>query len=98
VLVALTIAMLATYAITDSLARGVRDSQLTQLLVDARAVSERATILGDNERREADRIAFTQNIPQLIASGGGPVLQSLARPLAAAGDVDYLILGTSSGR
>jgi signal transduction histidine kinase len=86
-------AMVATFVVTDGIARGLRDSQINQVLLAARAVNERATALGVSQRREAERVAFTQNVPELVAAHNGPTLQSLVQPLAAAADLDYLFVG-----
>src|SRR5215475_11199534 len=91
-------AIVATYIITDSVARGIHNSQLNQLRIGARAASERATALGAGLRREADRVAFTQNVPELVAAGNGPMLQVIVQPLAAASNLDFVILGDGEGR
>ena len=96
--VVIVIAMITTYAVTDGIARGLRDSQVNQLLISARAANERAAALGDSQRREAERVAFTQNVPELVAAQNGPTLQTLVEPLAAAADLDYLLIGAGNGR
>src|SRR5258708_8155334 len=98
VAVVIDIAMITTYAGTDCIARGLRDSQVNQLLISARAANERAAALGDSQRREAERVAFTQNVPELVAAQNGPTLQTLVEPLAAAADLDYLFIGAGNGR
>jgi signal transduction histidine kinase len=92
------LAMIATYTITDSVARGIRDSQMSQLIASAKSISERAVTLGNNQRREAIRVAYTQNVAQFIASGDDQSLAELLRPMATASDLDYLIVGSSDGQ
>jgi signal transduction histidine kinase len=92
------LAMIATYMLTDSVARGIRDTQMNQLIASGRAIGERAAALGSNQRREAIRVAYTQNMAQSIASGDDKTLTVLLPPLATAGDLDYLIVGSSEGR
>src|SRR5437870_3150045 len=46
------VAMVTTYVVTDNVARGIRDSQVNQLLLAARASNERAASMGDSQRRE----------------------------------------------
>ncbi|MEP7289826.1 MAG: ATP-binding protein [Chloroflexota bacterium] len=91
------VAMLTTYVITDAVARGVRDSQINQLLIGARAVSERAAALGTTQQREANRIAFTQHVADLVVVGNGPILQTVIQPLAAASDLDYVLVSGANG-
>src|SRR5215475_3609269 len=66
--VVVIVAMITTYAVTDGIARGIRDSQTNQLLIAAKATNERAASLGDSQRREAQQVAFTQNVPELVAA------------------------------
>src|SRR4051812_27424667 len=53
-------AMLATYVATDGLSRGLRNSRLQQMLSSAHALSDQAITLGNDQARQADRVAFTQ--------------------------------------
>ncbi len=96
--VVVPIAMMATYLITDSVARGIQDTQIKALVANARAVSERAFALGDIQRREANRIAFTEGIAEQVAMGNAATLEAPLRLLAAAGDLDYVIVGTDQGK
>jgi signal transduction histidine kinase/HAMP domain-containing protein len=96
--VLLPVAMLSTYAVTDSVARGIRDSQINELIAATHALNERAVALGDILRREAERAAFTQGVPSFIQANNSAALAALLRPLAAAGDLDYLIVGSDNGR
>jgi len=92
------IAMAATYLITDSVARGIQETQINALIADARAVSERTVTLVAVQRREANRIAFTQGIADQVAAGNATTLSAPLRLLAAAGDLDYVIVGTDKGK
>jgi two-component system phosphate regulon sensor histidine kinase PhoR len=96
--VLLPVAMLSTYAVTDSVARGIRDSQINELLAATHALNERAVTLGSTLRREAERAAFTQGVASFIQANNSAALAALLRPLAAAGDLDYLVVGSASGR
>ncbi len=91
-------AMITTYVTANGIARGVRDAQLDQLVAAARAVGEKAVTFGTTQAREADRVAFTQNVPDLVVAADGPALQALAEPLAVADSLDYLLVGTKDGR
>ncbi len=96
--VIVVVAMAATYIITSTIARGIRDSQLNQLLASARAAGERTAALVEVQRREVERVAYTQNVPELLKLSDGPSLQKLVQPLAAAADLDYLVVGTTEGK
>src|SRR5258708_38910983 len=66
--VVIVIAMITTYAVTDGSARGLLDSQPNQLRISARAANERAAALGDSHPSAADRVAFTHNVPEVVAA------------------------------
>src|SRR5258708_35204963 len=66
--VVIVIAMITTYAVTDGIARGLRDSQWNQLLISARAANQRAAALGDSQRREAERVSHTAHLQALSAA------------------------------
>ncbi len=97
-LIVLAFAMFATYAVSDAITRGLRQTQMDRLLLSTRAVDERAVEFGDSQRRELTRVAYTEGVAEAMLTANNPKLQSLVQPLAAAAKFDYLIIGTSDAR
>lgn len=97
-ILAMPIAMLATYAVSEAVAHELHDGQNNQLVAEVSAVSNRATILGEDQIREAQRVAYTANVPTLTVARNSATLQALVQPLAAAGDLDYLIVAGADGK
>lgn len=92
------VSMLAAYLIIDAVAREQHASEIDRLLRASRATADRMAALGTAQSREITRIAYTEGVTDLIASGDSMALHPVLEPLAAAADLDYLLIADPTGR
>ena len=97
-LAVLTVGMMGAYLVGDALARSAAERETERVLLASRAVSERMQTLGEAQGREALRIAYTDGVAPLVASDDAQALHALLKPLAAAADLDYLLIADAEGR
>ena len=88
--------MIAAYILSTALARAAEDSEFERLMAASRAAVGRMDALSAEHRREAARIAYTQGVAQNVIVGDAWALQPLLEPLAAAADLDYVILSDAA--
>ncbi|MBN1200670.1 MAG: HAMP domain-containing protein [Anaerolineae bacterium] len=96
--VVLVVAMVGAYLVSDSVARGVRDDEISRLLNTSRATADRLVELGAAQQREVLRIAYTQDVAARIQSGNSRGLHELLEPLALAANLDVVIVSDMTGR
>ncbi|MBZ0286926.1 MAG: PAS domain-containing protein, partial [Anaerolineae bacterium] len=85
------------YYLGSRLSGSMEIPQLNILLESSRAISERAAALYDRDRAEAERIAFTSGVPDLIANGQARKLQLLLESSARLAELDSLIVTDADG-
>ncbi len=94
----MVVSMAAAYLIIDAVAREARDNEIDRLLRASRAATERMTALGASQSREVTRIAYTQGVVEMVAANNAAALHPVLEPLAAAADLDYLLVTDPDGR
>ena len=97
-LAVLVVSMLGAYLVGDALARSADERETERVLLASRAVGERMRALGEAQGREALRIAYTDGVAPLVRSGDAEALHALLKPLAAAADLDYVLVAGPDGR
>jgi signal transduction histidine kinase len=97
-LIVLAVSMTGAYLAADRLAEDATNADARRLTRANAAVQDRAADLLAAQDREALRVAYTGGVPDALAVGDAAVLHELLEPLAAAGDLDYLILAGLSGQ
>ena len=97
-LVVMVLAMAGAYLISDAAARGTRDREIERLLITCRAVADRMEIVGTAQRREVMRIVYTEGVAEAVQDRDGKALHPILEPLAAAADLDYVLVSTASGQ
>ena len=97
-LAVLVVGMLGAYLVGDALARSAEERETERVLAAARAVSERMQALGEAQGREALRIAYTEGVARLVRSADAAALHALLKPLAAAADLDYVLVADAEGQ
>ncbi|MEO8612164.1 MAG: ATP-binding protein [Chloroflexota bacterium] len=95
--VILVAAMGGAYYLGSRLSGSMEIPQLNILLESSRAISERASALFDRDRAEAERIAFTSGVPDMIVNGQSRKLQLLLESSARLAQLDSLIVTDASG-
>ncbi len=98
VLAVLVVSMLGAYLVGDALARSAAERETERVLLASRAVVERMRTLSEAQGREALRIAYTEGVSALVRSGDAQALLALLKPLAAAADLDYVLVAGTDGR
>lgn len=96
--VVLITAMIGAFILANSLADGVAETQENILLQSSRAIADRATSLYERNLQEAQRIAFTVNVPEAIRDNDGARLESELRSFARVGGFDSVIITDATGR
>ncbi|MBN2306339.1 MAG: PAS domain-containing protein [Anaerolineae bacterium] len=94
----LVASMGAAYLIIDAVARQSHDSEIDRLLRTSRATADRMMTLTADQGREVTRIAYTQGVAEGVIAGDGMALHPILEPLAAAADLDYLLVTDPAGR
>jgi PAS domain S-box-containing protein len=94
----MVLAMAGAYLISDAAARGTRDREIERLLITCRAVADRMETVGTAQRREVMRIVYTEGVAQAVQQRDGKALHPILEPLAAAADLDYVLVSTASGQ
>jgi PAS domain S-box-containing protein len=96
--VSLLVSMTGAYVVSDAVARSVRQEESDRLLRTSRAISDRMAGVGVLHQREITRIAYTQGVAAQAAAGDGAALHPILEPLAAAADLDYVLVADAHGR
>ncbi|MDX1992653.1 MAG: ATP-binding protein [bacterium] len=97
-LAALAIATIGAYLVARNLSGGLVISQESVLLESSRAVAERATALYNQQRTEAQRVAFTIGVPEAARDENATALEPMLESLARVGGLDAVIVTDSAGR
>ncbi|WP_162909376.1 ATP-binding protein [Aggregatilinea lenta] len=97
-LVVLAVSMLGAYVTADRLASEAADADARHLTRARTAVQTRADALLAAQDREALRAAFTGGVPDALAAHDATTLHDVLEPLAAAGDLDTLIVAGADGQ
>ncbi|MCD4686200.1 MAG: HAMP domain-containing protein, partial [Anaerolineae bacterium] len=96
-LTVLIVGMLGSYLVGTAIATAA-DAQETEHVLDAaETVAARLNDLSTTQQREVTRIAYTQGVPELVAAGDARALHTLLEPLAAAADLDYVLIADPLG-
>jgi two-component system sensor histidine kinase VicK len=95
--VVLVAAMAGAYYLGSRLTGSMEIPQLNILLESSRAISERAAALYDRDRAEAERIAFTSGVPDMIVNGQARKLQLLLESSARLSELDSVIVTDAEG-
>ncbi len=95
--VVLLLAMGGAYYLGSRMTGQMEIPQLNILLESSRAISERAAALYDRDRAEAERIAFTSGVPDMIANRQARKLQLLVEGSARLAGLDSLIITDMAG-
>jgi signal transduction histidine kinase len=96
-IVALAATMAGAYFLGRQLSQGMEIPQVNILLESTRAMSERITNLYENDRGEAERIAFTNGVPEMIAKGNTKKLQPVLETSARLAGLDSIIVTQADG-
>lgn len=97
-LVVLAVSMIGAYLAADRLAQDAADADARRLTRASAAVQSRAEDLLAAQDREALRAAFTGGVPEALVAGDSTALHAVLEPLAAAGDLDILIVVGADGQ
>ncbi len=98
ILIVLTLMlMVAAYGIAYALTSDLQTTSEDDILNTRETIAQNALVLGENLRTEADRIAFTQDVPFYIQVQDGGALQNVVEPLAALAELDLVIVGNPDG-
>lgn len=96
-MVVLIAAMGAAYFLGDRVSSGMEIPQVNFLLQNSRAVSEGAAVAYEHDRSEAERIAFTRGVPEMIVNGQEEQLQPILESLARLAELDSAIITDANG-
>lgn len=96
--VVLITAMVGAFVLANSLADGVAETQENILLQSSHAIAERANSLYERNLREAQRVAFTVDVPEAVRDNDGARIESSLRGFARVGDFDSVIVMDANGR
>jgi signal transduction histidine kinase len=95
--VVLLVTMSGAYYLGSRMTGQMEIPQLNILLESSRAISERAAELYDRDRAEAERIAFTSGVPDMISNRQARKLQLLVEGSARLAGLDSLIITDMAG-
>lgn len=93
----LVLTMTGAYVISSAVARGQHDRTIEQLLATSRTVADRMALLSTDQQREIARLIYTEGIAEEVAAGDSRALHAALEPLAAAADLDYVLVTGSDG-
>jgi len=96
-LVVLIAAMGGAYYLGSRMTGSMEIPQLNLLLESSRSISERVAALYARDRAEAERIAFTSGVPEMVVNGQARKLQLLLEGAARLAELDSLILINAHG-
>ncbi len=97
-LVVLAVSMIGAYLTADRLAQDAAQADARRLTRASAAVQARAEDLLAAQDREALRVAFTGGVPEALVAEDSTALHAVLEPLAAAGNLDYLIVAGLEGQ
>ena len=97
-IVLLVAAMIGAYLLGDNLKGTMEIPQLNLLLESSRVVSENVASVYEHDRSEAERIAFTRGVPEMITSAQTGDLQPILESAARLGELDSVIVTDVSRR
>ncbi len=95
--IVLIVASVGAYVLTDNVSSGLDISQENLLLQSSRAIINRNAQLATRHFREAQRVAFTEGVPEAVSTEQNPRLESLLEGLARAGELDSVIVTDAQG-
>lgn len=87
--------MLAAYGIAYAMTGNAASQD--EILKTRENVASEALAVGEHLRTEANRIAFTQDVPFYIQTQDGGALQNVVEPLAALAELDLVVVGNVDG-
>jgi signal transduction histidine kinase len=90
-------ATLGGYLLANSLSANMEIPQMNLLLESSRAIAERAAQLYENQRDEAERVAYTVGVAEAIAGGQAETLHQPLEALARLAELDSLIVTNTQG-
>lgn len=94
--VLMAVLMCATYGFSSLLVRGEsQQNGQDNLIASSQAVAHNALTVGQSQRAEVDRIAFTEGVGLAITEGNGAAIQPLVEPLAAIAQLDLVVVGNA---
>lgn len=93
VVVLLIIMMVGVYGVAYAFIEGDSAAAEEDLLTVSESVADNAINLGNDQRNEVTRIAFTIGVPEAVAVADSNTLQDLVEPLAALADLDLVLIG-----
>jgi signal transduction histidine kinase len=97
-LVLMVAIMIGAYSLGSKLSINMQAPQVNLLLQNSRAVSARAAALYEQNRLEAQRIAFTSGVPEAIQHNAASDLQTLLEGSARLANLDNVIVTDAQGR
>jgi PAS domain S-box-containing protein len=96
-IVIIVIVTIGGYLLAGNLTGNMEIPQINVLLESSRAISERTVRLYENQRDEAERIAYTQGVAEAISSGQSIDLLDPLEALARLAELDSLIVTDAYG-
>jgi two-component system sensor histidine kinase ResE len=93
----LAAAMTGAYLLASRFSTSLSVPQQNILLSGSQSLNERAASLYEQSRQEAQRVAFTEGVPENVQSGDAGKLQPILEGLARVGDLDSLIVTDARG-
>ncbi len=97
-LLIMLLAALGAYVLGDAAARNVQDREIDRLLEVSVGVSARMLTVGNHQRQEATRVAYTAGVAAGIEAGDSAELHALLEPLARAGsEIDTMLAVDAAG-
>lgn len=96
-LVAALAAMVGAFWLANQMTEPMAEPQTNVLIQSSSALNSGAALLYDRLRAEAQRLAFTQGMADLIQTGSPANLQRVAEPLARLSGLDAVILTDAAG-
>jgi PAS domain S-box-containing protein len=96
--VVLAVAMIGAYVLASRIGEGVETAQTNILLQSSRAISERAVELYENQRQEAQRVAFTVGVGEAMQARQPETLHEILEGLARLAEIDSIIITDTRGQ
>lgn len=92
------VSMIGAYATGTQLTAKTQDRADSRLRQAGAAALDQIDALAESQQREITRIIYTQGVVAAILDEDGSALQAILEPLAAAADLDYLLVADAEGR
>src|SRR5215510_15136899 len=91
------VAMIGAYFLATKMASGFAVSEENVLVQSSQAIANRAVTLYQRQRSEAQRVAFSEGIAEYIIGNNVSILHDTLENLAAASDLDSIIVTDPAG-